>query len=151
MGAAILNHTGLCVSDLERSRRFYTEVFGFEPWFEITPSDESSAALLMLEAPMGLTASYLQLDGWVLELIHFSQRAVRPSVHVMDDTGLTHLSFSLDDVPAAVVRAVELGGTVLSDIGKAVLITDPDGQKLELLPAGYRRHLPPFSPNSHAA
>jgi catechol 2,3-dioxygenase-like lactoylglutathione lyase family enzyme len=144
MGAAILNHTGLCVSDLERSRRFYTEVFGFRPWFEISPSDESSAALLDLEPPMGLTATYLELGGFILELISYSARSVRPSTHLMDDLGLTHLSLAVDDIPGTVAKAIELGGAAVVDIGMAFMITDPDGQKLELLPMGYRKHLPPL-------
>ncbi len=31
------NHTGQVVTDLERSKRFYQEVFGFKPWYEISP------------------------------------------------------------------------------------------------------------------
>ena len=31
------NHTGLVVTDLERSKEFYQQVFGFRFWYEITP------------------------------------------------------------------------------------------------------------------
>ena len=31
------NHTGQVVTDLERSKRFYQEVFGFKTWYEISP------------------------------------------------------------------------------------------------------------------
>src|SRR5207248_2140795 len=66
------NHTGQVVTDLERSKRFYQEVFGFKFWYEITPPDEATAKLSCLKPPLGMTASYLTLDGFVLELMHYS-------------------------------------------------------------------------------
>jgi catechol 2,3-dioxygenase-like lactoylglutathione lyase family enzyme len=42
---AIYNHTGQVVSDLERAKRFYLEVFGFKFWYEITPPDGPTAKL----------------------------------------------------------------------------------------------------------
>ena len=143
----VYNHTGQVVTDLERSKRFYQEVFGFRPWYEITPPDEATAKLSSLTAPLGVTASYLTLDGFVLELMHYSAPGVtapfRP--RTMNEPGLTHLSISVDDVHATAARAVECGGSVIgeSDIGLAMFIRDPDGQLVELLPVTYRANLPP--------
>ena len=64
------NHTGQVVTDLERSKRFYQEVFGFNFWYEISPPDGPTAKLSCLTPPLGVTASYLTLDGFVLELLH---------------------------------------------------------------------------------
>jgi len=142
----IYNHTGQVVTDLERSKRFYQEVLGFEPWYEITPPDEATAKLNCLEPPLGITASYLCLDGFVIELMHYSAPGAaapfRP--RTMNEPGLTHLSISVDDVRATAEKAVEYGGEVIeaSDIGAAIFIRDPDGQLLELLPASYRSRLP---------
>jgi lactoylglutathione lyase len=141
------NHTGQVVTDLERSKRFYQEVLGFRFWYEISPPDESTAKLCSLEPPLGVTASYLTLDGFVLELMHYSAPgATAPfRARTMADPGLTHLSISVEDVPATAKKAVEYGGAIVeeSDIGVAVFIRDPDGQLLELLPHAYREHLPP--------
>ena len=140
------NHTGQVVTDLERSKRFYQEVLGFKPWYEITPPDEGTAKLCGLTPPLGVTASYLTLDGFVLELMHYSApgatAAFRP--RTMDEPGLTHLSISVDDVHATAEKAVEYGGEILeeSDIGVALFIRDPDGQLLELLPVSFRANLP---------
>ncbi len=68
----IYNHTGQVVTDLARSKAFYTEVLGFRPWYEITPPDEATAKLCGLTPPLGVTASYLTLDGFVLELMHYA-------------------------------------------------------------------------------
>jgi lactoylglutathione lyase len=143
----VYNHTGQVVTDLERSKRFYQEVFGFRPWYEITPPDEATAKLSCLTPPLGVTASYLTLDGFVLELMHYSVPGATVSFRprTMNEPGLTHLSISVDDVRAKAERAVEYGGSVIedSDIGLALFIRDPDGQLLELLPATYRTRLPP--------
>jgi catechol 2,3-dioxygenase-like lactoylglutathione lyase family enzyme len=139
-GRVVVNHLGHGVTDLARARRFYEEVLGFEFWREISPPDDSSARLLGLRPPLGMTACYLRRDGFVLELLHFSDAAHRhaPRRRALDEPGLTHLSFSCD-VDATCARAVELGGEVLADtnIGVAVFIRDPDGQLIELLPLAY--------------
>ena len=105
---AIYNHVGQVVTDLERSKRFYQEVFGFQFWYEIQPPDEATSKLNCLEPPLGVTASYLTLDGLVLELIHYSaEGATKPFVpRTMADPGLTHLSISVDDVRATAEKAV---------------------------------------------
>jgi lactoylglutathione lyase len=143
---ATYNHTGQVVTDLERSKRFYQEVLGFRPWYEITPPDEMTAKLSCLEPPLGVTASYLVLDGFVLELMHYSvEGAGAPfRARTMNEPGLTHLSISVDDIHATAARAVEYGGEIVeaSDVGLALFIRDPDGQLLELLPVTYRANLP---------
>ena len=144
---AIYNHTGLMVTDLERSKRFYQEVLGFTFWYEIRPPDDVSAKLNCLETPLSMTASYLFLDGFVLELLHYAAAgAVAPyRPRTMNEPGLTHLSISVTDIHAAAAKAEEYGGRLVedSDIDVALFIRDPDGQLLELLPESYRERLPP--------
>jgi lactoylglutathione lyase len=136
----VVNHLGQCVTDLERSRRFYEQVLGFEFWREIHPPDDRSARLLGLAPPLAMTACYLRRDGLVLELIHYATDEHRrpPAPRAMDDPGLTHLSFSCD-VDAVRARVEAFGGEVLTatDIGAAVFVRDPNGQLIELLPLSY--------------
>ena len=143
----VYNHTGQVVTDLERSKRFYQEVLGFRPWYEITPPDEATAKLSCLEPPLGVTASYLCLDGFVIELMHYSASGAAAPFRrrTMNEPGLTHLSISVDDVRATAELAVRYGGEIIeeSDVGMALFIRDPDGQLLELLPVSYRDRLPP--------
>jgi lactoylglutathione lyase len=144
---AIYNHTGQVVSDLERAKRFYQQVFGFKYWYEIAPPDGPTAKLSGLTPPLGMTASYLTLDGFVLELMHYSATdATAPfRERMMNEPGLTHLSISVDDVQATKDKVVEFGGVIIeeTDVGAAIFVRDPDGQLLELLPAAYRGTLPP--------
>ena len=141
------NHTGQVVTDLGRSKRFYQEVLGFKFWYEISPPDGPTAKLTGLTPPLGVTASYLTLDGFVLELMHYSAPGAtapfRP--RTMNEPGLTHLSISVDDVRATAEKAVEWGGQIIeeTDVGAAIFIRDPDGQLIELLPVAYRDSLSP--------
>lgn len=137
------NHVGLCVTDLARSRRFYEELFGFTLRNELTVADGPTAKLLRVEPPVGLSAVYLQRDGFVLELLHFDRAGNAPQrEREFTEPGLTHLSVSVDDIAATCAQVAALGGEVLADTdlsGMAVMIHDPDGQLIELLPMTYRQ------------
>jgi catechol 2,3-dioxygenase-like lactoylglutathione lyase family enzyme len=142
---SVFNHVGHCVADVARSRRFYEELLGFEFQREINPPDDPSAKLLGLEEPVGMTACYLGRDGFVLELLHYAgegAKSLPARQRVMNEPGLTHISVScdIDDICA---RIGEYGGEVLDDtnIGFAVMVRDPDGQLVELLPMAYRDSL----------
>jgi catechol 2,3-dioxygenase-like lactoylglutathione lyase family enzyme len=135
--AVRFNHVGLCVTDLERSRRFYEAVLGFTFRNELLAiPDAATSKLLQVEPPVGLSAVYLEKDGFVLELIHFD-RPGNPMARERSFTepGLTHLSLTIDDMAAACALVAEHGGEVLTetDLGMAVMIRDPDGQLIELL------------------
>jgi lactoylglutathione lyase len=139
------NHVGQCVTDLERSKRFYCDLLGFTLEREITPPDDGSAQLMSLVPPLGMTAAYLVRDGLVLELLHYAAAGQTQAFRArkMNEPGLTHLSLSVDDIDAVCARVPDFGGVVVesSNIGAAVFVRDPDGQLLELLPMTYRRHL----------
>ena len=100
---------------------------------------------LGLPEPLGVHATYLVRDSFVLELIDYSQREVHVGAErVMDQVGLTHLSFSVSDLAGALVRVEEFGGAVVEGTvteGSA-MIRDPDGQLLELLSDGWLAVLP---------
>jgi lactoylglutathione lyase len=138
----VVNHVGLAVSDLERSRRFYEEVLGFEFKSESTFPDVATTKLFGMEGPLGLRVVYLQRDGWVLELLAFDDAATTPArARPMNEPGLTHISICVDDLENAESKAAAYGGEVLADRGfkgTVSMIRDPDGQLIELLPMAYR-------------
>jgi lactoylglutathione lyase len=140
------NHVGLCVSDRERSRRFYESVLGFQFWWELDPPDGPTAKLVQLSEPLGVHATYLVREGLVLELMDYSERQVHTgSERVMDQIGLTHISFSVSDLPGALEKVQAFGGAVVDGtVTEAMaMIRDPDGQLLELLSDGWLAALPP--------
>ncbi len=142
----VFNHVGLCVADRERSRRFYEGLLGFEFWWEIEPPDDPTAQLVQLPEPLGVHATYLVRDGFVLELLDYSKRQVHAGPErVMDQMGLTHVSFSVSDLAGVLEKVAEFGGAVVEATVSALsaMIRDPDGQLLELLPDGWLAALPP--------
>lgn len=137
------SHIGLCVTDLERSRRFYTEVFGFRSAFELRTDGPETPKLLRLEAPLTLDAVYLWLDGLLLELLAFDTTA-GSRARAMNEPGLTHLSLFVDDIDVVLGAVPRWGGCVREDtnIGAAVFVEDPDGQAIEIIgPGGHFREL----------
>lgn len=142
----VFNHVGLCVSDRGRSRRFYEGLLGFEFWWEIEPPDEGTDQLLRLDKPIGVHATYLVRDGFVLELIDYSKREAHAGpVRVMDQIGLTHLSLSVSDLGAVLELVEDFGGSVVTGTvsRQSAMIRDPDGQLIELLPDAWLAALPP--------
>jgi len=144
----VFNHVGLCVADRERSRRFYEGLLGFEFWWELELPDEGTEQLLQLEKPIGVHATYLVRDGFVLELIDYSKREVHVGdPRVMDQVGLTHLSLSVSDLAAVLATVDDFGGSVAKETvsDQFAMIRDPDGQLIELLADSWLAALPPRS------
>ena len=142
----VFNHVGLCVADRERSRRFYEGLLGFRFWWDLELPDAGTEKLLQLQGPIGVRATYLVRDGLVLELLDYSERDVREgSQRVMDQVGLTHMSLSVSDLPAALAVVEEFGGSVVEETvtEQFAMIRDPDGQLIELLPDSWLANLPP--------
>ncbi|MGO9508651.1 MAG: VOC family protein [Mycobacterium sp.] len=142
----VFNHVGLCVADRERSRRFYEGLLGFQFWWELDAPDDGSAQLLQLEKPVGLHATYLVRDGLVLELLDYSGRSVDAGgERVMDQVGLTHISFSVSDLSDVLDKVAGYGGAVVDGTvsKQSAMIRDPDGQLLELLSNDWLSVLPP--------
>ena len=130
------NHVGLCVSDRERSRRFYEGLLGFQFWWELDAPEDGTAELLQLEKPVEVHATYLVRDGLVLELLDYSGRDVQVGVErAMDQVGLTHISFSVSDLGQVLRKVAEFSGEVVEATvsQNSAMVRDPDGQLLELL------------------
>ncbi|HET7667567.1 MAG TPA: VOC family protein [Mycobacterium sp.] len=142
----VFNHVGICVSDGARSRRFYEGLLGFQFWWELEPPEDATGQLLQLDQPIGLHATYLVRDGLVLELLAYAEREAHTGPQrVMDQVGLTHMSFSVSDLAAVLTMVDSFGGSVVDETvsEQSAMIRDPDGQPLELLADSWLAALPP--------
>ena len=136
-----MSHVGICVSDLARSTAFYRDCLGFREMSKLAVSGEPSESLL--EVPdLELEVSYLERDGFIIELLGFpspgctKDKVPRP----MNRLGLTHLSLRVDDFTATVADLERSGAEVRESTrienrafgAHAVMVADPDGLQIEL-------------------
>jgi catechol 2,3-dioxygenase-like lactoylglutathione lyase family enzyme len=144
MAEPVVNHVGLCVSDVERSARFYQDILGFRWERALDVPDEATSELLAVDKPVGLRAVYLRLGSFTLELLRFDRPGNPPAARrVFNEPGLTHLSFCVEDPASIVARVEQAGGSVSTSLlPMAAMVRDPDGQLLEILPMSYRDSLP---------
>jgi len=144
MSIVAISHLGLCVSDLERSQRFYCDGLGFELGARFEVGAEFGPTL-EVAGDVAVTSQFVTRDGCSIELLHYA----RPDVHgqpaaTRNQLGFTHLCVRVDDVESVAARLVEHGGTVLEatryslPLGEGrsndfVFVADPDGVRVELM------------------
>src|SRR3954451_312101 len=104
------SHVGLCVSNLERSRRFYVDGLGFTEFARF----EIDRPIAEVDLPCSLTSLFVQKDALRVELLDFRSPPVfgTPSTR-RNKLGLTHLSFVVDDVDSAAVELEQYAGRIL--------------------------------------
>src|SRR5262245_56878843 len=141
-----VSHIGICVSDMDRSLRFYRDGLGFEPTHDYTIGPEFSA--LMEVEGVQLHSQFLRRGGVTIELLHFTEpgQSGDGSRRPINRLGISHLSVRVADVGAAAARVEQVGGRVVpgtrTTFGEGaaamdfVYCTDPDGTRVELM------HLP---------
>lgn len=139
-----LTHLGICVSDLDRSLRFYRDVLGCVEVGRLELEGEPTATLNGWP-DVKVRAVYVERDGWRIELMEFAvpgwigPREPRP----MNQVGLTHLSFRVADLDAVCEQIEAAGGGLLPGTRvdpegvpvRAMMAFDPDGMRLELIEA----------------
>jgi lactoylglutathione lyase len=142
----VFSHFGICVSDLDRSLRFYCDALGFEK--AESHAIGSDFAALMDQRDLAVTSQFIRRGQTAVELLAFDEppsfgdKERRP----LNQLGLTHLSFRVEDVAATAARIADLGGAVVEssrtriDLGSTrlefVYCTDPDGVRIELMDLG---------------
>jgi catechol 2,3-dioxygenase-like lactoylglutathione lyase family enzyme len=139
----ILHHTGLTVSDLERSLLFWRDAMGMEVLFQ----QEKAGGYL--EAIVGEPGAHVRMahlafggEGPRIELFQYlapsgGQHRSRPA-----DQGFAHVCVACDDLDERLKRLSAAGGTPFSEPveidtgvnrgGRGVYLHDPDGHVVEL-------------------
>jgi glyoxylase I family protein len=125
MNIKSIHHIAILTDDYEQSKRFYTEVLGFEVIRETYRAERQSYKLDLA------IAGHYQIE--LFSFPDFRERGSYPEAK-----GLRHLAFAVDDVEAAAAElrvqniAVEPVRTDALTDKKFVFFTDPNGQPLEL-------------------
>ena len=141
MRNARLLHYSHCVSDLGRSKRFYTEVLGFTVVAEFD-FDDAATARVMGVPEARFTGVFMSRDGMRLELIGFTnpppERGARR--RAANEVGHSHLSFYVTDLDAALAELAAQGveidrdtrATLMNGI-ECCVVRDPDGFPIEFV------------------
>lgn len=136
-GVAV-SHFAVCVSDLERSRRFYTEALGFTVSHEV---DVIAPFEKLVEFPtIDGHAIFMNHGGLTLELNGYdAPEIIGPAERrPMNQLGITHMAFIVENLAEVIDRIDSVGGTALrhthvhGPMGEMMFATDPDGTRLEL-------------------
>jgi catechol 2,3-dioxygenase-like lactoylglutathione lyase family enzyme len=137
------SHFGICVHDLDRSLRFYCDALGFEK--AESHAIGSEFANLMDLPQVAVTSQFIRKGTTAIELLAFTEPAPfgDGERRAVNQLGLTHLSFRVDDINAVAAKVVALGGSIVEssrttiDFGgpplEFVYCTDPDGVRVELM------------------
>jgi lactoylglutathione lyase len=135
------SHFGLCVTDLQRSLRFYCDGLGFETDSELLVGDEFRNAL-EVEGEADLDAVYLRKGPMTVELLAYRSPIPfgRPSAS-RGQRGLTHMAFYAEDLDEAVAHLVACGGHAVEATRtrseamavQLMFVEDPDGVRVEIL------------------
>lgn len=139
----VWSHIGICVSDMERSLRFYCEAFGFVPTESYVVGNEYRGLMEMsADKDVKLHSRFLQHDGPTrIELLYFESPPSDGSRtrRRMNQYGLTHINFRVTgDLDAVLDRIRALGGEVADHtrtrVGNfdVVYCSDPDGVRIEV-------------------
>lgn len=120
-----IHHVAILTDDYEKSKKFYTEILGFEILNEVYREERKSYKL------------DLAVNGqYQIELFSFPDYRERGSYP--EAKGLRHLAFQVEDVASSIVFLRE-NGVVVEDMRidaytnkKFTFFEDPNGQPLEL-------------------
>jgi len=137
------NHTGIIVSDLDRSIAFFRDVLGFEVTSR-APRDPLLIRSITAVEGADVEIAYVHGPDHNLELIRYLAPADRGQVVARQcDTGHFHVAFDVDNIDAAVAAAAEhgvlpVGNVTVIDKGpnagnRVCYLQDWDGATIEFI------------------
>jgi lactoylglutathione lyase len=141
MKNARLLHYSHCVSDLERSRRFYTDVLGFEVVAEFDFDGEDTARVMGVPG-CKFKGIFMKRDGMRIEMIGFREPAPERTVRrrQANEIGHSHLSFYVANLDEALAYLrgkgvpVEEESRTKLEVGiECCVVRDPDGFPIEIV------------------
>ena len=135
-------HTGIVVSDLDRSLAFYAGILGLEP---VARKTETGRYIDSVVGLPGVELEWIKLrapDGYIVELLKYASHpaASKDDLGASNRMGCSHVAFTVNDAAALYSKLVEGGyrcnsAPQASPDGKVMVFYghDPDGIILEFV------------------
>ena len=140
MTVTAIRHTGIVVSDMDRSLRFYRDLLGLEVWADFTDSSNYVQEVTGVKGADVWMIKLRAADGVSIELLKYRNEPQAPARRRACDIGVNHVALQVDDIDALHQKLVSEGiefhapPTESSDGGaKATYCRDPEGNILELV------------------
>src|SRR5437764_15494090 len=138
------DHTGITVSNLERSLAFWRDALGFEFSHSAHQTGERPEQITGVKGAELKLAVVKTPTGHKIELLEYFAPSDRKHVHLRPcDVGHVHVALIVDDLDAILRRIADSGWkaagepqglTHAPNAGKHVVyVTDPDGTTIELM------------------
>jgi catechol 2,3-dioxygenase-like lactoylglutathione lyase family enzyme len=137
------DHTGITVSNLERSLAFWRDVLGFELSHRPHQTGELASEITGV-AGAEISIAVLKGYGHKIELLEYLSPADRKRIDLKPcDVGSVHVAFTVDNLDA-IMNTIAVSGwkaagkpqtiTVGPNTGKRVVyVRDPDGTTIEFM------------------
>lgn len=93
-----IRHTGIVVSDLERSLWFYRDLFGFKITKQMDESGDYIDAVCALHTVKVTTIKMAAPDGQLIELLCFHSHPCKQKPRDICDIGIAHIAFTVDNL-----------------------------------------------------
>ena len=139
----MLHHTGLTVSDLDQSLRFWRDAMGMQVIFQ-QEKKGGYIETIVGEPGAHVRMAHLAFDGEGTRIELFEYLSPRAGHHIQRpaDVGFTHICVACDDIEERLARLVAAGGvpftgpvtvdTGANAGGRGLYLRDPDGHVVEL-------------------
>ena len=135
-----IRHTGLVISDIDKSLQFYEKLLGFKVIKMQKEEGHYINELLDLPNASVTTIKMTVPEDQMLELLYFHDLDCEDRKKRINDIGLTHISLTVSDVAQAYSKLTEKGIKFLSSpqespdgYAKVAFCIDPDGVFIELV------------------
>jgi len=137
-----IHHFALTVSDMERSRAFYCDLFGMEV---VADREVQGDYVEQITGIPGAHSRIVHTRGYgiMLELLQYKNPVGEQSARALPDAGSAHVCFISDDLDADVARLLDAGVRFRSMPvtttsgpnagGRGIYIEDPDGNAVEVV------------------
>jgi catechol 2,3-dioxygenase-like lactoylglutathione lyase family enzyme len=135
-----IRHTGIVVDDLEASLNFYRDILGFQIVKQMEESGAYIDNMLSLDQVRVTTVKMAAPDGQMIELLKFHTHLNEQKPRDINNVGITHIAFEIDDLSDEYNRLKDEGipfnsppQLSLDGCAKVAFCRAPEGTFIELV------------------